>query len=372
MQLNRARLPVRRPRIGVVGGGQLARMLYQAALDLDLEIGFHIRPGDEGVAGWSPHVNIGTFETPSLLGFASGYDAITFEHELVPAQILIELEERGATIRPSATTMATTADKIQQRALFKQVGATAVPFTILNRDNTPTLPAIAKAATGGYDGRGVVLLETESALGQLDSATTWMIESVLPIEAELAVVTVTSLQGKTICYPAVRTRQAGGICVEVHWPTGLPREIDQRAESTAVSIAAAANVVGVLAVEFFLVAGELLVNEVAPRVHNSGHLTIEAARTSQFENHLRAVAGMPLGSTEMLMPASMLNLIGEVHPQGPPANGARIHLYGKTPRAGRKIGHLTAIAPDLSQARAMAAEAAARLGVARDGGSRDG
>ncbi len=342
-------------------------MLYQAALDLDLEVGFHIRPGDEGIEGWSPRVNVGSFELASLLDFSAGYDAITFEHELVPIATLLALAEQGVSIRPSATTMATTADKIQQRTLFDRAGAVSVPFARYDRELPVTLPAIAKAATGGYDGRGVLKLEKESDLDGLDPSATWMIEPLLPIEAELAVVTVSSLAGEVICYPAVRTRQVNGICVEVHWPTGLSPGIDRKAESEAIAIARAAAVVGVLAVEFFLVGGELMVNEVAPRVHNSGHLTIEAARTSQFENHLRAVAGMELGAATMLMPAAMINLIGEVRASAPPVNGARLHLYGKTPRPGRKIGHLTTVAADLGEARALAAAAAKELGAAGGG-----
>ncbi len=352
------------PRIGVIGGGQLARMLFSAALDLDIEVSFLVRQTDEGILGRAANVVVGDLSFESIAQFASGVDVLTFEHELTPVATLHALEERGVCLRPSAKTMEVAANKLAQRELFGRLKLPIPRFAKLNRDTVFDLPCIAKTISGGYDGRGVRWINEATELEPLaDDSVEWLVEELLEVEGELAVLTVSSADGDITTYPPVRTIQREGICVEVQWPATMTGDIDERAQATATAIARELGAVGVLAVEFFVVGGKLYVNEIAPRVHNSGHLTIEAASTSQFENHLRAVAGLPLGPTNFNTPATMVNLIGPLNPiadyQAVP--DTRLHLYGKTPRAGRKVGHVTATATSAAAASQLAHRARDRI-----------
>jgi 5-(carboxyamino)imidazole ribonucleotide synthase len=343
--------------VGIIGGGQLGRMLYQASLDLDVPVSFFVRETDEGVRDIAPNVRIGQLAYNDLSRFCETVDVLTFEHELTPITVLEQLERDGFILRPSASVMQRASDKMLQRELFAQLDVDHIPYEVLDPKliNSYNLPLVAKATTGGYDGRGVILVTDRSTLNDLSTTgSTWLIEPVLAIEKELAVIAVRSTCGEIKTYPAVCTVQQQGICVEVYWPCDRDYEaLSSQAESVAFAIAEELDLVGVLAVEFFIVGGQLLVNELAPRVHNSGHLTIEAALVSQFENHLRAVAGMPLGPTDFQLPVSMLNLIGAV-PAILPQIPGRIHLYGKTPRPGRKVGHITATGTTVDEARARA------------------
>lgn len=344
-------------RIGVIGGGQLARMLFGAALDLDLAISFLVRPGDEGIVGQAANVTVDELNLASLERFASQVDVLTFEHELTPVDALKELEDRGVCLRPSADTMAIAANKLAQRELFQRLKLPIPRFVKLNADTVFDLPCIAKAITGGYDGRGVRWINEPAELDTLVmSDTPWLLEELLEVDTEIAVLTVSTPEGDITTYPPVRTLQRDGICVEVQWPSGATDELEGRARAIATAIARELAYVGVLAVEFFVVAGKLYVNEIAPRVHNSGHMTIEAASTSQFENHLRAIAGLPLGPTNFTTPATMVNLLGKLGPlEGyePPPN-TRLHLYGKEGRPERKVGHVTATAATVAEAAQLA------------------
>ena len=353
--------------VGIVGGGQLARMLFQASLDLDLDVGFLVRPSDEGILGVAKQVDVDLLGAEALIEFGTGFSVVTVEHELTPPESLRAAAESGVTLRPSAEMLAIASNKLSQRAIFTSIGAKQPEFQLLTKDSPDIgslrYPVIAKATSGGYDGRGVMNIANAQQLEQLPRTGEWMIEDLLEIDAEMAVITVTSVGGEVISYPPFRTIQEEGICIEVQWPCGFDPEIQAAATRIAREVALASGSIGVMATEFFIVEGEVVVNEIAPRVHNSGHLTIEAAETSQFENHLRAVAGMPLGSTGMTAPAAMVNLLGTIKDLDDyvPPQGTRLHLYGKAPRPARKVGHITATGTTVAEASELANEARARL-----------
>lgn len=348
--------------IGVVGGGQLGRMLLEAALALDVRLAFYVRPGEQGVVGWATSVVEGPLETEPLQSFGERVDVLTFEHELVDPSILEALEAHGVVLAPGARAMAIGSNKERQRELFTALGLPTIPGELVDLDagEVPTLdrPYLLKAVAGGYDGRGLLRVDATTAL---PSAGRWLAEPLVPITSECAVVIARTADGEIATWDPVGLVQRAGICVEAACPSGLEPALEQEARDATRRIADALNYVGVLAVEFFVVEGSLIVNEMAPRVHNSGHLTIEGAITSQFENHLRAVSGLPLGSTESIGPAVMVNLIGARNLERVPT-AARVHRYGKTPRARRKVGHVTAVAASLDEARRRAYAAARHLG----------
>jgi 5-(carboxyamino)imidazole ribonucleotide synthase len=240
-------------------------------------------------------------------------------------------------------------------------------------------PVVLKAARGGYDGRGVWPVrdraEVEAALGQF--AGTLVVEEMVPFEAELAVMVARRPSGEMVAWPAVETAQVGGVCREVLVPGRLAPEIVEQASALGLRVAEIAGAVGVLAVELFWSKGRLLVNEIAARPHNSGHWTIEGAVTSQFENHLRAVLDLPLGSAERQHPqVASVNIFGgpdgvdplSLLPRGLAIPGAHIHLYGKGARPGRKLGHVTVCGHDADAVRARAWKAAIALGTPQPDG----
>lgn len=374
-----------RPVLGIIGGGQLARMMLQAALSLDIRTHILGLDKDESTQEISTHYEHVPQYTPSgIYQFARHTTHCTFEHELVDPQTIIELERRGISLRPGGATMAIASDKAAQKLFLQAHGFPHPPFSILHSPEEldahcegTTGPYVLKAATGGYDGRGIIFAddhdEAQRNLGRERFAMAWTIEPRYRIDAELAVVTVRGADGVVANYDAVETLQRNGICVEVSYPPSVPLELCKEAEEIARSIAEKTGSIGIQAVEFFVVEGRLLVNEMAPRVHNSGHITIDASVTSQFENHVRAVMGLPLGSTRMLSGAVMVNILGHSSGKRTPdltamlsIPTARIHLYDKEPKAGRKIGHITALSSKVALAR-EAALASLRLCYGDDG-----
>jgi len=348
--------------VGVIGGGQLGRMLLEAALALDIPLAFYVRPSDEGVRGWAATVVEGEFELAPLLAFAELVDVVTFEHELVPPPVLRALEQRGVVLRPSARVMEVGSDKWLQRSLFATLGLAGIPAQLVDRgaNELPraTPPYVLKARHGGYDGRGVHWIQD---VAELPPAGHWLAEPVLELDAEGAVLVARGLDGSLAVWEPVRLINREGICVEASWPSGFAPRLRRAAHEAATAIAEQLEAVGVLALEFFVIDGELVLNELAPRVHNSGHLTIEGARTSQFENHLRAIAGLALGDTSALGAAVMVNVLGGARTPWLPSD-VRVHRYGKTPRPRRKVAHVTAVGPDLDDARQRARRAARLLG----------
>jgi 5-(carboxyamino)imidazole ribonucleotide synthase len=368
------------PVVGMVGGGQLARMTHQAAIALGQSLRVLAVAPDDGAALVAADVQLGRHDDiEALREFAKGCEVVTFDHEHVPGDLIRTLAAEGVTLRPSADALQYAQNKRKMRERLQALGFPVPRWRAGDATDAAAfgVPAVLKTVTGGYDGRGVFVVYTVDELrSTLDSAgegVDWLAEEKVELRRELAAVVARSPFGQVAAYPVVETVQRDGICVEVLAPApGLDEDRAIEAQKLAVDLAVALDVVGILAVELFETAGGLLVNELAMRPHNSAHWTIEGARTSQFEQHLRAVLDYPLGDPSPTAPVVvMANVLG-----GPPGGigiderlhhlfatdpGAKVHLYGKQVRPGRKIGHVTVLGDDVEQCRARAARAATWL-----------
>jgi 5-(carboxyamino)imidazole ribonucleotide synthase len=350
----------------MVGAGQLARMTHQAAISLGLTLRVLAETPEDGAAVVTPEVEIGSpTDRDAIERFAKTCDVVTFDHEHVPNEIIASLTALGATMRPGSIALRYAQDK---RAMRQRLASLDIPMPRWSDDSTALpRPYVAKATRGGYDGRGVWVVNEGDKLPPGDL----IFEERVMIVHELAVQVARTPSGKTRCWPVVETVQQDGICVEVIAPAPrLSHTLAAEAQALAVRIADELGVVGVLAVELFEAPQGLLVNELAMRPHNSGHWSIEGSTTSQFEQHLRAVLDWPLGDTRIRAPfAVMANLIG-----GSATNLAKtlpaalaavpncsVHLYGKAARPGRKLGHVTALGDDVDETRERARTAVAVL-----------
>jgi 5-(carboxyamino)imidazole ribonucleotide synthase len=366
---SRTRLPV----VGMVGGGQLARMTHQAAIALGQSLRVMALRPDDGAALVAADVQIGDHaDLGALRTFAKGCDVVTFDHEHVPGEHIRTLAAEGVTLYPGADALRYAQDKRAMRERLTQLG---VPVPSWSGGDVAAFaaevgwPVVVKATQGGYDGRGVWLVSTVDELAAVP-VTGRIVEERVPLRRELAAVVARSPFGQVAAYPVVETVQRDGICVEVVAPApGLDQRLAAEAQRIAIELAAALDVVGILAVELFETAAALLVNELAMRPHNSAHWTIEGARTSQFEQHLRAVLDYPLGDTSLTAPVVvMANVLGgaeggmpideRLHHLLAAEPAAKVHLYGKQVRPGRKIGHVTVLGDDLDDVRARATRAA--------------
>ncbi|WP_284454908.1 5-(carboxyamino)imidazole ribonucleotide synthase [Actinomadura madurae] len=376
------------PVIGMAGGGQLARMTQQAAIGLGVSLRVLAGGPQDSAARAVPDTRVGDDRSlDDLVAFAKGCDVVTFDHEHVPGPHIEELQNAGVPCRPGAAALAHAQDKLVMRERLTGLGVPcpayshvppSAPLAFLEAfAREHGWPLVLKATRGGYDGKGVWIVENldreayELVRELLSGGVDLMVEQHVPFERELAALVARSPYGQGAAYPIVETVQEGGICTEVISPApGLPKDLAAEAQSLALRVADELDVVGLLAVELFQTAGGLLVNELAMRPHNSGHWTIEGARTSQFEQHLRAVLDLPLGSTEPTARYTvMANVLGgddpEVYPRyihvmaHDPA--VKVHMYGKESRPGRKIGHVTALGDDLAEVRERARHAAAYL-----------
>jgi 5-(carboxyamino)imidazole ribonucleotide synthase len=372
------------PTVGIVGAGQLARMMIEAATPLDIPIRLLAASPTDGAARIWPHVEFGLPKSAEdLHRFAETVDLITFDHELVNLDAIRELEAAGKLVYPSSNALLHAQDKLHQRTRFEALGLPTPPYrAVATTEDIATFaadhgwPVVAKAQRDGYDGRGVWILDHPDDAAQLASDATTngvklLAEQFVPIQQELAGLIARRPGGEFVVYPIVETVQRDGICHEVLAPAPIPEPLRRRAEELTIAVAEATDVVGIMALELFLTNGDLLINEIATRPHNSGHFSIEAAATSQFENHLRAVIDWPLGATQLRAPtAVMANLLGrgpnEVSPGARNALSTddpevHIHLYGKESRDGRKIGHVTALGDDPQETRRRATRAAEEL-----------
>jgi 5-(carboxyamino)imidazole ribonucleotide synthase len=372
---NRTGLPV----VGMIGGGQLARMTHQAAIALGQSLHVLAVSPDDGAALVAADVQIGSHtDIEALRQFAKACDVVTFDHEHVPHDLIVALEADGVTVWPSSAALRFAQDKAAMRERLGQLGApmprwrrvTAIDDVVALAEET-AWPVVLKATTGGYDGRGVWMVgsraEAERVLADVPSL---IVEERVVLRRELAALVARSPFGQVAAYPIVETVQRDGICVEVIAPApGLDDDLAIAAGELAIRIAGELGVVGLLAVELFETDTGLAVNELAMRPHNSGHWTIEGARTSQFEQHLRAVLDYPLGDTGITAPyVVMANVLGgpdggmkvdeRIHHLMAAEPAVKIHMYGKAIRPGRKIGHVTALGHDLAKVRASAARAA--------------
>ena len=353
------------PVVGMVGAGQLARMTSQAATGLG--VGFRVlaEAADESAAQVVAGTWVGNYRSLAhLREFAAGCGVLTFDHEHVPGDALAALERDGIPVRPAAAALRFTQDKLAMRDRLTGLGiacpryAAVASLAEVEEFAAGRWPVVLKAISGGYDGKGVWVCETPAeagaVLGQLQAGQVrLMAEDHVPFERELAVLAALSPHRQGAAYPVVETVQRDGICREVIAPApGLAAGRRAQAQELALVIAKALGVTGLLAVEIFETADGLLVNELAMRPHNTGHWTIEGARTSQFEQHLRAVLDLPLGSPAMSAPAAvMANVLGGddgdiydryIHVMAADPT-VKVHLYGKPVRPGRKIGHVTVL-----------------------------
>lgn len=369
----------------MAGGGQLARMTQQAAIGLGVSLRVLAAAPDDAAAKAVSDVRVGDDRArDDLLAFAKGCDVVTFDHEHVPGPHIREVEAAGVPCRPGPDALAHAQDKLVMRDRLSALGVPCPTYARVP-ESAPLefveefarehgRPVVLKAVRGGYDGKGVWIVDgADGAGGDLvrrlvGEGVALMAERHVPFRRELAALVARSPYGQGAAYPVVETVQEGGICTEVISPApGLPDDAAAEAQRLALTIAAELGVVGLLAVELFETDEGLLVNELAMRPHNSGHWTIEGARTSQFEQHLRAVLDLPLGSTEPTARYTvMANVLGGDDPDvysryfhvmaRDPA--VKVHMYGKESRPGRKIGHVTALGDDLADVRERARHAA--------------
>ena len=350
-------------KVGIIGAGQLAQMLAMAARTMGISLVVQGPCGDDpavGAAGGWVQGPLGAPEAVKAL--ADQVDVIGFENELIDLAPLRPLEPAGVVFRPSLEALSTLMDKRRQRHVLRDCNIPVPAWIDLKealahpeRLHEVGYPLMAKAASGGYDGRGLRTLEDAEALQAFAEAVCpedWYLERVVDFERELAMVGARSVTGEVRCYPLLETRQLGQVCSTVFAPAAVPQSVEARAVTIIGSILQQLDYVGVLAVEMFLAPEGLLVNELAPRTHNSGHLTIEACATSQFEQHLRALTGTSLGPTDLCTPGSlMINLLGFEDSRKTYADeqqalaalsGFHLHWYGKrVSRRGRKLGHVT-------------------------------
>ncbi|HYE62589.1 MAG TPA: 5-(carboxyamino)imidazole ribonucleotide synthase [Phycisphaerales bacterium] len=365
--------------IGVLGAGQLGRMLALAGIPLGVRFRF-LDPTPDSPAGHVSEQIVGGFEDPGAVKeFCRGLDIATWEFENVPVAAARRVAEQ-VPMFPPPVALEVGQDRLHEKLLFREMGLEVHPFgaasTFAEFEAVVAqvgIPAVVKTRRGGYDGKGQALLREGAT--RADIAQAWeslggvpvLVEKFVPFERELSIIGVRARTGELCAYPLTQNvHRAGILRVSTAPCEGWSRPLQERAERYARALMERLNYVGVLAIEFFEVGGALLANEMAPRVHNSGHWTIEGAETSQFENHVRAVAGLPLGRTTPRGHSVMVNLIGNA--PTPRAvlevDRAHLHLYGKSPRSGRKIGHVTvngptaeAVAAPAERIRAMAADA---------------
>jgi 5-(carboxyamino)imidazole ribonucleotide synthase len=339
--------------IGILGGGQLGYMLALAGYPLGLHFRF-LDPSPEAPVGRIANRVTADFnDQQALEKFSHGLEVATYEFENVPVAAAKFLAER-VPVYPPAGALEEAQDRLREKRLFRRLEIPATEFAeITKREDLDAavkqagLPAMLKTCRMGYDGKGQWLLRTaedvERARPELPDAPL-ILEKFVSFTREVSILGVRGRGGEIAFYPLIENHHRGGILrLSLAPAPNLTASLQQEAEHAARKLLEELGYVGVLCIEFFEVGGRLLANEMAPRVHNSGHWTIEVAVTSQFENHLRAILGMPLGSTAAVGISAMINLIGEMPDSAEVLNvsNAHLHLYGKEPRAGRKLGHVT-------------------------------
>ncbi|HEY3736109.1 MAG TPA: 5-(carboxyamino)imidazole ribonucleotide synthase [Jatrophihabitans sp.] len=374
------------PVVGMVGAGQLARMTHQAAIALGQSLRILADTPEDGAALVAADVVVGDYRNlDDLRAFALGCDVLTWDHEHVANEHVAALAAAGIAVHPGAEALHFAQDKAAMRARLAELGVDSPRWVDLTGAGDPAAalrdfgarvgwPLVLKATRGGYDGKGVWIVDSlQDAAAVLASGAQLLAEEKVQIKRELAADVARSPYGQAAAWPVVETMQRDGINVEVIAPApDLDQTLADRAQEFALRVAKELGVTGVLAVELFETEdGRLLVNELAMRPHNSAHWTIEGARTSQFEQHLRAVLDYPLGVTTMTAPVVvMANLLGgpddvvpkrideRIHHCMARWPDVKIHLYGKGLRPGRKVGHVTALGTDLEDVRARATAAA--------------
>ena len=324
-------------RVGVLGGGQLGLMMSQAAASLDIDIVL-IDPATDLPALDHGERVATAFDDPLAFQVLSCCDVVTVELESVPVAVLDRLPA-VTQVAPPAKAVAVSQDRLVEKRHFTSIGIPTAPFVdIAEAARIADHPVVVKSRRGGYDGRGQLMVVPGGAISGDDA----IVEDRIEFDRELSIVAARSWEGAIACYPLVENRHAEGILRVTTAPApDTPPALQALADDYVARLAESLDYVGVLALELFQVGDALLANEMAPRVHNTGHWTIEGAATSQFTQHLLAITGQPLGSCAVLAPATMTNLIGDLPDPLPSGDRTFVHLYGKEPRPGRKLGHVT-------------------------------
>ncbi|MBN7814152.1 5-(carboxyamino)imidazole ribonucleotide synthase [Algoriphagus pacificus] len=361
------------PILGVLGGGQLGRMLIQSAINYNQDI--HILDPDPNAPckDLCQKFAVGSLKDfDTVYAFGKECDVITVEIESVNAEALIQLEKEGKKVYPQPQILKLIQDKREQKQFYKEQGIPTAEFILTENKaevihNKGFLPAVNKLGKEGYDGRGVQLLRTEADLKNAFDAP-GLLEKLIDFDKEIAVTVARNESGDLIVYPAVECafHPTANLVEFLFAPADISAEVEQKAKEIAKEVILKLGMVGILAVEMFVTKeGEVLVNEIAPRPHNSGHHTIEANFTSQFEQHLRSVMNWPLGNPDLRCPAAMINLLGEEGFTGPAIvegqdeaiaeKGVYIHMYGKKlTKPFRKMGHVTVLDEDVSKLKTKA------------------
>lgn len=369
--------------VGIVGAGQLARMMAQAAIPLEIKLVLLAAKADDGAAKVVPDVIVGSPDDPEKVReLASQVDVLTFDHELVDPEFLAQLESEGVAVWPSAATMALAQNKRRQRAELGELGLPIPAWAevesaadVHSFGEQHGWPVVLKASRGGYDGRGVWMIDRPEDVDEIvadaqNAGLTLLVEERVQLDLELAVLTARRPNGDIAIWEPVETVQRNGMCNELVVPVKADPRVVAEAVRLARKIVEHVQPVGVLAIEFFVSNGKVLINELAPRPHNSGHWTIEGSQTSQFEQHLRAVLDLPLGDTSLTSPViATENIVGPASGANPSdqisiamqIRGANIHLYGKEARPDRKLGHVTVLGTERDETRQRAALAVQQL-----------
>jgi 5-(carboxyamino)imidazole ribonucleotide synthase len=372
--------------IGIIGGGQLGRMLTLAALPL----GFKVvvvdpNPNSPAAQAGAKEITADLYDNAALRQLAEQADFITVEIEHLDADTLETLaRELGKPINPAPAMIRIIQDKLAQKEFFANAGIPVAPFIAIDseKDARAALKQfggrmLLKTRFGAYDGRGNMVIASEAditkAFQHFVDAKLYA-EQFIPFTKELAIMAVRSISGNIALYPVVETVHERNICLEVRAPAEVSEVVRKKAETVATSVAELLQGAGMFGIEMFLTkSGRILVNEIAPRVHNSGHYTIEANRTSQFEQHVRAITGLPLGDTSLVVPAAvMVNILGERN--GPTEvrgldealamPGVSVHLYGKAPtKIDRKMGHVTSTGKTIAEAQTRARKARKAISI---------
>jgi phosphoribosylaminoimidazole carboxylase PurK protein len=371
--------------IGIIGGGQLGRMLTLAALPLGFKV-VVVDPGDHCPAAQvgAEEITADLYDQAALKELAARTDCITVEIEHLDTKILDEIVASGIPVNPAPQTIRLIQDKFLQKQFLHKAGVPVAPFVEINTVASAQKALkdfggkmLIKTRHGAYDGRGNMVIASEADIAQAFktfAGKKLYAEKFVPFTKELAVMVARSINGDAATYPIVQTIHERNICVEVLAPAPVGKQYHDAAQQIALQVAGLLEGAGVFGIELFLTEdGKILVNEIAPRVHNSGHYTMEASRTSQFEQHMRAISGLPLGSTEMVVPAAvMVNVLGErngeTELQGLSEALAiphtSVHVYGKSPtKIDRKMGHITASGATIEEARERARTARRKVDI---------
>lgn len=360
-------------RIGILGGGQLGRMLIQEGINLNLNIDILDPAADAPCSKIANNFTVGSLtDYDSVYNFGKGKDLVTIEIENVNVEALKKLEEEGVKVYPSPSIIEIIKDKGLQKAFYKENNIPTSDFILTKdrneaKDNAEFLPVAHKLRTGGYDGKGVSILRTEADINASFDAPAVM-EKLVDFEKEISVIVARNANGETKTFPTVEMEfdPKANLVEFLFSPAKISSTLEIKAQEIAKKVAEAFNLIGILAVELFITKdGGILVNEAAPRPHNSGHQTIEGNVTSQYEQHLRAILNVPLGDTSITQPSVMVNLLGEENYTGNviyagleeclKKEGLYIHLYGKTTtKPYRKMGHITIVDETIEKAKEKA------------------